>query len=316
MTATLEVSPEERIPLGFLLAVEIGHLLHGTKEHVDAARGLSDVYTSLLDAPEGPVQIEFSSDELYLLGTRVFADASDLEEWWRDHRASLRATRQPAPFPDENFGKAAARFYPEVIESPDTWDFDHVRPLFGSLARKIDVAMIEFVPTARALYNKERAEINRRTLEMQRDRARRRARRYPALTDRETWRQAVRLDELGPGDMVDVAIEGRQILIANTGDGFYAIDAVCTHVPQLAMLANLSKGQLDMDRRCVTCPWHGAQFDLQSGRAIRQPYSKEFNREHFFAGRLTGVLDPKKTATDTRVYPIKVVGNYLMVNIG
>ena len=115
MTATLEVSPEERFPLGFLLAVEIGHLVHGTKEHIDGARGLSDIYTSLLDAPEGPVQLEFSSDELYLLGTRVFTDASELEEWWRDHRASLRATQEPALFPDENFGKAVARFYPDAI---------------------------------------------------------------------------------------------------------------------------------------------------------------------------------------------------------
>ncbi|MFN8557868.1 MAG: hypothetical protein U0531_11180 [Dehalococcoidia bacterium] len=48
---------------------------------------------------------------------------------------------------------------------------------------------------------------------------------------------------------------------------------------------------------------------------VRQPYAPDFNREHFFAGRVTGVLDPKKTATDTRVYPTRIVGNNVMVNI-
>jgi nitrite reductase/ring-hydroxylating ferredoxin subunit len=116
--------------------------------------------------------------------------------------------------------------------------------------------------------------------------------------------------------MTDVEIEGRRILVANTGDGWYAIDAICTHVPQLAMFANLSKGELDAEAKCVTCPWHGSRFDLQTGRVVRQPYAPEFKREHFFSGRLVGVLDPKKTAPDTRVYPTRVTGGWVMVNLG
>jgi nitrite reductase/ring-hydroxylating ferredoxin subunit len=251
-----------------------------------------------------------------MVGLRIFADAAELQEWWLDHRASLRAIQEPALFPDENFGRAVERFFPEAIDDPETWDFDHVRPLFGSLARKVDVAMIQFVPTARALYNKERTEINRRMVALQQERAERRNRRYPAISTRESWRQAVHVDALAGGEMTDVEIEGRRILVANTGDGWYAIDAICTHVPQLAMFANLAKGQLDVERKCVTCPWHGSQFDLQSGRVVRQPYAPEFNREHFFSGRLVGVLDPKKTATDTRVYPTRVNGNWVMVNLG
>src|SRR5262249_34887122 len=148
-----------------------------------------------------------------------------------------------------------------------------------------------------------------------RRRADERSGRYPRRPDAELWRQAVRADQLGVGEMTDVDIEGRHILVANTGDGFHAIDAYCTHVRALSMITNLAGGRLDIDRKCVECPWHGSQFDLVSGAAVRQPYAKEFNREHFFGGRIASVLDPKHTSTDTRVYPTKLIGNYVFVNI-
>lgn len=315
MAATLDVSPEERAPLAFVLAVEIGHLGHGTKEHQEIAQGLRDVYTSLLDAPDGTLMLEFSNDELYMVGVRLFADSSELEEWWLDHRASMSAIREAALFPDENFGRAVQRFFPEVIEDPLSWSFEPYRAIYLGLGRKIDQALREFVPNVRGIYNRERAEINRRTLRMQRERAERRSRRYPGGTRAEMWRRAIRADQAGVGDMVGVEIEGRKIVVANTGDGYYAIDAVCTHIPALAAISDLSNGRLDVEQHCVSCPWHGSQFDLRTGRVVRQPYAPEFNREHLFSGRITGVLDPKKTATDTRVYPTKIAGNYVMVNI-
>lgn len=315
MAVTLEVSPEERVPLAFVLAVEIGHLSHGTKEHRDIAAGLRDVYTSLMDAPDGPVLLEFANDELYMVGVRLHADASELEEWWLDNRASLRAIQEPALFPDDNFGRAVDRFFPEAITRPEEWHFDSVRGIYIELGRKIDQALREFAPNVRALYNKERREINVRTRRMQQEREERRSRRYPVRPDQEIWRPAIRVDQIGVGDMASVEIEGRKLVIANTGDGYYAIDAACTHVPALSMLSDLANGRLDIDRCTVECPWHGSQFDLRSGRVVRQPYAPEFNREHFFSGRLTAVLDPKKTSSDTRVYPTKVIGNHVMVNI-
>src|SRR5581483_3063236 len=104
MPALLDVTPEERIPLAFLIAVEIGHLQHGTREHRETAAGLREGYTSLMDAPDGPLTLEFSNDELYAIGIRVLADPLELEEWWLDNRASVRAIRERALFPDDNFG--------------------------------------------------------------------------------------------------------------------------------------------------------------------------------------------------------------------
>lgn len=316
MVATLEVRPAERVPLAFVMAVEIGHAQHGTREHQEIGLGLRRVYTDLMDAPDGPVALQFENDELYQIGIRLVADSSELEQWWLDHRASMRAIREAALFPDDNFGRAVQRFFPEALEQPETWEFEPLHGIYIGLGHTIDDVLRDAHPQGRALYTKERTEITRRTRRMQEDRAARRARRYPRGLGRDLWRRAVRADQLGVGDMTAIDIEGRQVLVANTGDGFYALDAVCTHVPTLAAIANLSNGQLDTAVGCVTCPWHGAQFDLRTGRVVRSPYAPEFNRQHLFAGRITSLLDPKKTATDTRVYPTKVEGAYVLVNIG
>ena len=315
MVAALEVAAEERIPLAFVLAVEIGRLRRGTKEHQEIGQGLREVYDGVMDAPNGPTMLQFSNDEMYIVGVRIHADSSELEQYWLDNRSSLRAINERAEPPDENFARAIERFFPEVISRPDEWHFDSVRAHFLDLSKKIDASLREYAPAVRGIYNKERKEIISRTRQIQEQRAEARGRRYPRRPDAEIWRPAIRVDQASPGDMVEVEIEGRRILVANTGEEYYAIDAVCTHVPALGVIASMEKGRLDIANKCVECPWHGSQFDLQTGKVVRQPYHAEFNRQHFFSGRLTSVLDPKKTASDTRVYTTKVVGEFVMVNI-
>ncbi len=316
MTAVIEVTPEERVPLAYILAVEIGHARHGTKEHQAIGEGLREVYSSLYEAPDGPVLLEFSPDELYQTGIRLFADASVLEEWWLDHRASLRAIHEPTEYPDVNVGRAIERFFPDAVERPEEWEFDQVRPLFGGLARKVDLAMIEYVPAARALYNKERAEINKRVREEQRHRAAQRATRYPSIARGDMWRRAIRAEALGIGDMARVDLDGIGIVVARTPDGYFAINATCTHMPALSRLSDLSHGKLDIETNCLQCPWHGARYDLTTGFVVRQPYDPEFRREHRIIGNVQAVLDPKKTASDIRVYPARVDAGHVWVNVG
>jgi 3-phenylpropionate/trans-cinnamate dioxygenase ferredoxin component len=54
------------------------------------------------------------------------------------------------------------------------------------------------------------------------------------------------------------AADGIEILICNVGGSFYAIEDVCTHDG-----APLDQGHLD--DYCVTCPRHGATFDVRTG---------------------------------------------------
>jgi 3-phenylpropionate/trans-cinnamate dioxygenase ferredoxin component len=67
--------------------------------------------------------------------------------------------------------------------------------------------------------------------------------------------------ELVLGQMKAVSVDGHDILLANVDSRFYAIRNKCTH-----MAGSLCKGKLD--GVIVTCPRHGAQFDVTTGRAV------------------------------------------------
>jgi 3-phenylpropionate/trans-cinnamate dioxygenase ferredoxin subunit len=74
--------------------------------------------------------------------------------------------------------------------------------------------------------------------------------------------EVARIEELKSGAMKIVSAEGREILLARVGDKYHAVDNLCTH-----MKGNLSQGKLE--GTVVTCPLHGSQFDISSGKVVR-----------------------------------------------
>ena len=66
----------------------------------------------------------------------------------------------------------------------------------------------------------------------------------------------------GEGKLVDAA--GKKIALFNVDGTFYAIDETCTHRG-----GPLSEGML-MGKE-VTCPWHGAVFDVTTGNVLGAP---------------------------------------------
>jgi len=64
--------------------------------------------------------------------------------------------------------------------------------------------------------------------------------------------------EIPAGKMQKVTVDGKEILIVNLNGDYVAIDDTCTH-----MGASLSEGTLDGS--ILTCGWHGAKFDCNSG---------------------------------------------------
>lgn len=67
--------------------------------------------------------------------------------------------------------------------------------------------------------------------------------------------------ELPVNKMILVVVKGKEVLVANVDGTYYAIANKCTHLG-----GSLSKGRLEGS--VVTCPRHGAQFDLKTGRAV------------------------------------------------
>lgn len=70
--------------------------------------------------------------------------------------------------------------------------------------------------------------------------------------------------DLAPGSGTTVDAEGRRIALFNVQGTFYAIDDTCTH-------RGGPLGDGELHGAVVTCPWHGATFDVQTGAVTGPP---------------------------------------------
>ena len=75
---------------------------------------------------------------------------------------------------------------------------------------------------------------------------------------------AGKVSDLTEGKLHKVSADGKEILLINIGGKFFAMDDTCTHAG-----ASLSEGKLDGST--VTCGWHGAQFNCNTGNLEKFP---------------------------------------------
>ncbi len=77
-----------------------------------------------------------------------------------------------------------------------------------------------------------------------------------------------------------VDVDGRPVGVISVGEDFYAVADRCPHMGASMCTGSLS-GTLvpsaphelvyGMDQRVLRCPWHGWEFDLESGRSLLEP---------------------------------------------
>ena len=77
--------------------------------------------------------------------------------------------------------------------------------------------------------------------------------------------------DVPPGTAVAVDLEGRAVALFNVDGRFYAIDGTCTHRG-----GPLSQGELD--GTVVTCPLHGARFEVTTGEVVGPPAARGVGR--------------------------------------
>ena len=78
------------------------------------------------------------------------------------------------------------------------------------------------------------------------------------------WVRVADESSLAVGTTTVVEAGGLRIALCNTGDGFHAIDDICTHDG-----GSLDQGTLEGNQ--IECPRHGARFDVVTGRALSLP---------------------------------------------
>jgi nitrite reductase/ring-hydroxylating ferredoxin subunit len=72
------------------------------------------------------------------------------------------------------------------------------------------------------------------------------------------------VSEIAPGGARLVNIKGKEIALFNIEGSFFALDNACTHEE-----GPLAEG--DIEGYEVTCPWHGAKFDIRTGEVLCAP---------------------------------------------
>jgi nitrite reductase/ring-hydroxylating ferredoxin subunit len=93
--------------------------------------------------------------------------------------------------------------------------------------------------------------------------------------------RAARKDEIPAGTIREFQVDGKTVALANVGGNFHAIDNTCLH-------RGGPLGQGVMQDCIVTCPWHGWQFDVTSGKIAGNPtvgvtcYAVEVRGEDIF----------------------------------
>ncbi|MGZ4139107.1 MAG: Rieske (2Fe-2S) protein [Actinomycetota bacterium] len=78
------------------------------------------------------------------------------------------------------------------------------------------------------------------------------------------FEQVATADAIPPGTGCQVVVAGRAIALFNVDGTFYAIDGTCLH-------RGGPVGEGDLDGTIVTCPWHGFQYDVTTGRNVMDP---------------------------------------------
>lgn len=99
------------------------------------------------------------------------------------------------------------------------------------------------------------------------------------------WIQIARVNDVPPGTSRECVAEDRIVALFNVDGTFYALDGVCPHQG-----GPLGRGLLS---GClVTCPWHGWQFDVTTGK-------------HQINSR---IVQP--------TFPVRVEGDWILVDLG
>ena len=107
------------------------------------------------------------------------------------------------------------------------------------------------------------------------------------------------VNEVLPGKGKEICVAGQIIALFRIGQQFYALDGVCHH--QGGPLADGT-----VQQKTLTCPWHGWQYDLETGENLvnakicQQKYQVEVTGNDIFvvvndadtSGKDTHSFDP------------------------
>jgi nitrite reductase/ring-hydroxylating ferredoxin subunit len=122
-----------------------------------------------------------------------------------------------------------------------------------------------------------------------------------------SFKEVARYEDVLDGTMKHIEIGQKEILIANVAGKIYAIDDRCGH-----MNAPLSMGKLKGN--IVECVLHHAQYDVTTGKNVRNPQMDGLEGIILSATRLNKITANIK-AYDRQSYKVKVESGAIKLDI-
>ena len=85
-----------------------------------------------------------------------------------------------------------------------------------------------------------------------------------------TVQKVASIKEIALGQAISVGLDGKSIALFNVQGKIFAVDNECTHAG-----GPICEGEVS--GTTVTCPWHGASFNLTNGEVLKAPASDNLN---------------------------------------
>jgi len=98
--------------------------------------------------------------------------------------------------------------------------------------------------------------------------------------------RAAKMEEIPPGTIRELQVDGNKtVALANVEGKLYAINNTCLH-------RGGPLGQGELLGKTVTCPWHGWQYDVTTGKIEMNP------------------------AVGVECYPVELRGDDIFIDVG
>lgn len=85
------------------------------------------------------------------------------------------------------------------------------------------------------------------------------------------WVEIAKSDAIEEGEAIEAVVDGRVLAVFRNEGALFSMDGMCAHQG-----GPVAKGTVE--HGCVTCPWHGWQYELATGIQTinRQPLQETF----------------------------------------
>lgn len=138
-----------------------------------------------------------------------------------------------------------------------------------------------------------------------------------------------RVEDLQPGDVKIVEVDGQELGVFNVGGEFYALNNVCPHRGAPLCEGKITgemkgpePGQYEIERKgeIIQCPWHGYEFDITNGEFIinsskirSRTYEVSVESPNNVEELIECEFDSASPEADT--YPVSVEDDLLIVDV-